>query len=570
MPVSAAAIARILEDTALLMELKDENPFKIRAYQNGARALKSVTDDIAELITTGRITDIKGVGKGLAAAISEIHASGRLHEHERLLAEVSPGLVDLVGLPGIGPKKARLLYDELGIGSVGELQYACNENRLAKMKGFGAKSQANLLAAISFLMRNQNRFLYSSARREADMLLSAIAKIPDVLQGALTGDLRRHCEIIDVIEIIVACKNITVVQKKLAHLPGIESPIVHHHTLSGKLACGIPVRFICVMPEAFAVDLLITTGSEAFIKLLRDAVSKRGYSINEGGLVKKGSRIHCENEEDVFIECGLVCVPPELREIQNLEGVLRKSPEFDLVTEKDICGLFHVHTTYSDGEATLAEMASRAQKMGMSYLGISDHSEAAFYASGLKKDVLKKQKKEIAEYNAAQKDFRLFFGIESDILQDGSLDYDATTLKEFDFVIASVHSRFKMSEKEMTERIVTALKNPRTTMLGHMTGRLLLSREAYALDVKKIIDTAVENGKVIELNAHPQRLDIDWRWLGYGVKQGLKISINPDAHNLAGLDDYVYGVGMARKAGLGKRDVINTLSTTEIAEWLLV
>lgn len=564
-----AGLISLFEKIASLLELKGENPFKIRAYQNAARALETETADLNELIQANKLQEIAGIGKAIAEKILEFQATGKLAYYEELKESVPQALFELTQIPGLGPKKAKKIYEALGVQSVGELEYACQENRLLKLPGFGKKTQDNILKSIQFYRKNQNQFLYADAIREANAVLAVLKKDKAIQEISIAGSLRRRKEIVRDMDFVVATDKPGSVMKKFVSLPGIQSVLAEGETKSSViLASGIQADLRCVQPAEYPFALHHFTGSKEHNVKLRGLAQEKGLKINEYGIFKGEKLIACKSEAEIYQALGLHFVPPELREDRGEIERAAQSEFPEMIALSDLKGTFHAHTTYSDGSASVAEMALAAQKMGLNYLGISDHSQTAVYAHGLKADDIKRQHAEIDAFNRENPDFRIFKGIESDILADGSLDYESKILEQFDFVIASVHSRFKMNEAEMTERIAKALQNPYTTILGHMTGRLLLSRDPYAIDAKKIIDTAVKYNKVIELNCNPYRLDMDWRHLEYARDAGLKIAINPDAHKPGGIADLEYGIGIARKGGITKGDVINTLDKGEMEKFL--
>jgi len=567
--VNKQQIISIIDEIGTLLELKGENPFKVRAYHNAARSLETSSQDIATLISTHELENLPGIGQAMTEKITELFNTGKLKFYSDLKKEIPQGLLEMIQLPGLGPKKAKHLYEELGIKSIGELEYACHENRLLTLKGFGEKSQKKILEGIQFHKKNESLFLFSKAYREANAVLEILKKNKHVQQISVAGSLRRCKEVVKDIDFVAASDDPKAVMKTFVTLPGLQQAISHGETKSSVvLSNGIQVDLRCVSQKEFPYALHHFTGSKEHNVALRGRAQSMEMKMNEYGLFKGEKLIVCKSEEEIYKHLGLSYIPPEMRENQGEIQAAEKNKIPQLLTAKDIKGIFHNHTTYSDGKASLEEMVKAAQGLGLEYIGISDHSQSAFYAHGLKNADIEKQHKEIEAFNKKLKNFKIFKGIESDILADGSLDYDEKTLKKFDFVIASIHSRFKMTEKEMTERIIKALQNPFTTMLGHMTGRLLLSREPYQLDVKKIIDTAVKHKKIIELNANPYRLDIDWRHLHYAKEKGLKISINPDAHNVKGVADFEYGVGIARKGWMEKGNVINTMGLRDMEKYL--
>jgi DNA polymerase (family 10) len=520
------SIVAVLEEQALLLDLAGENVFKVRAYSNGARALEAYEG--AWPPPEGALKQVKGIGAGLQADIKELLATGSLAAHQQLLAATPGGLLEMMAIPGLGPKKVKAIHEGLGITTVGELEYACLENRLVDLPGFGEKTQAKVLASIERWKLNRGKRLYADVVTAAEELLAVVRKLPGVQRAALAGALRRRCEIVEDIVLVAASTDMrATLQAFHAQEKGQAAGSASETAASINHPIGLPATLHVAPPAAFGTELLRRTGSDAFVAGL--------------GALK-----------DAADEAELTAVPPELREGPWKAGALPT-----LVEDRDLQGVFHVHTRYSDGEATVKDMALKARQLGYRYLGISDHSEQAFYARGLKRDQILAQRAEIAALNDELEDITLLSGIEADILADGQLDYDDEVLAGFDFVIGSVHSRFGQDREAMTNRLVRALEHPRLTMLGHMTGRLLLSRDAYDFDLDAVLAAAAKHGKVIELNANPHRLDIDWRDLGKARALGIPISINPDAHSPAGLEHTRFGVAVARKGGLGPDDVFN-------------
>jgi DNA polymerase (family 10) len=448
-------------------------------------------------------------------------------------------LLEMMGIPGLGPKKVKAIHEGLGISTVGELEYACLENRLVDLPGFGEKTQAKVLASIERWKRDRGKRLYADVITQAEELLAVVRKLPGVSRAELAGALRRKCEVVEDVVLVAATSDPAATLKAFhAQEKAVAAGSASETAACINLTLGLPATLYAAAPSAFGTELLRRTGSDAFVASL-------------GALA------------DAADEAALTAVPPELREDRPPAG-----PVPTLVEDRDLQGVFHVHTRYSDGEATVRDMALKARQLGYRYLGISDHSEAAFYARGLKRDAIMEQRKEIEALNAELDDITLLAGIEADILADGALDYDEETLAGFDFVIGSVHSRFGQDKEAMTRRLVRALEHPRLTMLGHMTGRLLLSRDAYDFDLDAVLAAAAKHGKVIELNANPHRLDIDWRDLGKARALGIPISINPDAHSPAGLEHTRFGVAVARKGGLSPEDVFNARPLEAVQAYL--
>lgn len=521
-------IAYTLKLTAQLMELHEENPFKIKSIANAAYKLNK-TDVNLEGKSLQELEQIEGIGKGIAAKINELQTSGVLKELNEMLDKTPRGVVEMMGVKGIGPKKVGQLWRELELESIGELLYACNENRLVTLKGFGAKTQAEVKKQIEFHQTNKGKFHYATIEEFALKLVEALKTKYNTALISLTGEMRRKCEIINKIEILIASAS-------PVNIDGIEN------------RTNIKIELITCSENEFYTKLFETTATKDH--LLQVTSIKNQVAGN--------------SEEEIYQANGLQYIEPELREGLNEVELARKNEIPKLIEVTDLRGILHNHSTYSDGVNTLKEMAEYCKELGYEYLGMCDHSQSAFYAEGLKPDRVFEQHKEIDELNKKLAPFKIFKGIESDILNDGSLDYPEEILKTFDFIVASVHSNLKMTEEKATARLLKAIENPYTTILGHPTGRLLLSRPGYPIDHKKVIDACAANGVVIELNAHPYRLDIDWRWIPYCLEKGVKISINPDAHEKQGYHDMYYGTCVARKGMLTKEMCFNTLSLKEI------
>ncbi len=564
-------IAQILTEIGTMLELLGESPFKSRAYYNGARIIELLTEDIEELVRQDRLKEVRGIGKALDEKIKELVNTGRLEYYDRIREKVPPGLFDLLKVPGLGPKKVRTLYEKLGITTLGELEYSCIENRLIDLPGFGEKTQKKALEGIQYLKRNRGRFLYPEALDKARALVDGLRESGLASRVSIAGSLRRRTETVKDIDILASGDLPEAIMDEFSRLPWVDRVLERGSSkLGAVLDSGIRVDLRVVDDGQFPFALHHFTGSKEHNTAMRHRAKGMGFKINEYGIFGESGEgsIQCADEQEFFKYLGLQYIPPEIREntgeIEAAEqGRLPRLVEYD-----DIKGIFHIHTRYSDGISSIEEMAKRAVEMGMFYIGISDHSRSAYYAGGLKeKDVLR-QREEIERLNGLYKGFRIFAGIESDILTDGSLDYPDEVLASFDFVIASVHSAFTLDRETMTKRLVRALENPHVTMLGHPTGRLILAREGYPVDLERVIETAAELGKVIELNANPYRLDLDWRWCRRAKEMGVKISINPDAHSPEGLGDIVYGVDAARKGWLEAGDVFNCIPLAEMERLL--
>lgn len=562
-------IIKILKEISVLLELKDENPFKIRAYQNSARALETSDIEITKDLKTEDLTSIKGIGSHIAEKIKTLIDTGRLKYYKELKGSVPPGLVEMLAIPTMGPKKIKYLFDHLGISNIGELEYACVENRLVDLPNFGQKTQENILKGIEVLKRFKGKFLYAFVIEEAENIHKKIESHKFVKRASLAGSVRRKKGIVKDIDIVASTDRPEKVMDFFTALDEAEDIIAKGDTKSSiRLKSGINVDIRTVEDFQYPYALHHFTGSKEHNTAMRTAAKKDNIKMNEYGLFKNDHLIKCDDEKDIFAFFSMDWIPPELREnFGEIEAAKNKTlPK--LIEQKDIKGIFHIHTTYSDGKSSIEQVCQQLIKSGFLYGGISDHSRTASYAGGMKDEDVKKYFNEIESLNRKYSGFKIFKGIESDILLDGSLDYSDKILSGFDFIIAAIHSSFNLSEEQMTERIIKAIENRFTTMIAHPTGRLLLARDAYRVDITRVINAAAKNNVDIELNASPFRLDLDWRMCKYAKEKGVKIFINPDAHSINDLDDYKFGVNIARKGWLEKEDVPNTFSAEEIEKYL--
>jgi DNA polymerase (family 10) len=567
------AVAEILDEMGTLFEIKGENPFKCRAYHNGARVVEALTQDIAELVKSDRIKEVKGIGPGLAETIKDLVLSGTSKNYDSVKSSLPPGLLEMVKIQGLGPKRIKILFEKLKITSIPELKEACEKHRLAQLDGFGEKTEENILKGIELRTRVSDKHLYSAAKESADEILRLLDKLKEVKRYEVAGSLRRKKEIIGDIDIIVSTeeKHRQKVFNAFVTHPAVESIIGQGETkASVVLNSGINCDMRIVGDAEYPFALNYFTGSKEHNVEMRSRARKVGWSLNEYEFSKiKGEKNvkrppACKEEQDIYGALGLSYVPPELRENAGEFEAAERGKIPHLIEEKDLKGTFHCHTTASDGSNSLEEMVEAALKLGWQYLGIADHSKVAVYANGLTPGRVKAQHKEIDKLNASMKKFRIFKGTEVDILSDGTLDFTDKVLSSFDYVVASIHSKFKMNEAEATARVIRALKNKYVTMLGHPTGRLLLSRDGYPLNLNDVINAASDYGKSIEINAHPLRLDLDWHLVKYAKQKGVKICINPDAHNTDGLNDVRFGVGIARKGWLEPKNVVNCWPVKEV------
>jgi len=560
---------KILEEIAVLKELHGANVFEVRAFQNGARALETDPRDLKALIDTGELEKIKGVGKGsISRIVRELYQTGESEEHAKLRAPFPDSLFQLFDIPGLGPRKIKTLYEKLEIKSMAELELACRENRIAGLEGFGEKTQANFLKQIEHLKKTQGHYLLDDALMECEKIVAYLKKSPSAKEVTVAGSVRRSKEIVRDLDILVSTDEPARIHEAFTQYTEADDVSSHGDTKSSIiLRAGMQCDLRTVTEEEYPYALLYFTGSKEHNVELRTIAKKKGLKVNEYGIFKGEKKIACRSEKEIYEALGFSYVPPEARENSGEIELASEQAFPKLVEGKDIKGVFHVHSTYSDGKASLEDMIREAERLEYEYVGISDHSQSAKYAGGLDAEKIKKQFKEI---DSLQKKFkiRIFKGIESDIKNDGSLDYDEKTLRDFDFVIGSVHSGYQMKEKEMTERLRRVMENKYLTFLGHMTGRLLLGRKGYPLDMEFLFEKSVEYGVTIELNAQPRRLDPDWRMCHSARKKGVKFSIHPDAHSVQGLSNVKLGVGIARKAWLEKKHVMNTLPLAKMEQFL--
>ncbi|GMU90968.1 MAG: DNA polymerase/3'-5' exonuclease PolX [Candidatus Hydrogenedentota bacterium] len=558
-------VAAVLEEIAILLELCGENPFKARSYQNVARALEQHEEDLDTLVREKRLREVKGVGDALEQKIEELVTTGKLGYHQELRAKFPETLFEMFVIPGLGAKRIKTLYEDLKIQSLGELEYACRKGKIAGLKGFGEKMQQKILEGIAFSKKHQGLYLFHKALEEATRLREWIEKDKAVIRIEVAGSLRRRKEVVKDIDIVASSNKPETLMRRFVGAEGVERVTGHGETKSSVvLKSGMAADLRVVTAAEFPYALHHFTGSKAHNVAMRQRARDLGLKMNEYGLFRGDTLIKCKDERALFKELGLPFIPPELREDM---GELELNTEPALVERTDLVGLIHCHTNYSDGAATVAQMAEAAKQEGYQYLVLADHSQSAAYAGGLSPTTVKKQHKEIDAINSKMKGFRIIKGIESDIRADGSLDYDESILKSFEVIIASVHSGLNMSEADATRRVVKAIENSYTTILGHPTGRLLLMREGYPLDYEKVFDAAVANRVAIEINANPHRLDLDWRYIKRARDKGVMFSIGPDAHSVEGIADVQFGVGIARKGWLAPEHLLNAMTAQQLLAW---
>lgn len=554
-------IARIFDEIASILELKGDNPFKIRAYLNAARQVEEA--DLKTLIDKEELTTLPGIGKDLAGKITTLYRTGKLSEYEALKKSLPHGLLEMRNIPTLGPKKIKVLYEELGIKTLAELKSACEKGKLQALKGFSKKTEENILHGLENLKAYGQRMLWWEAQAIALPLVEKMKKQKGVEAAEIGGSFRRKLETVGDLDFLAAANEAEGVIDWFTS-QGEEVLAKGKTKASIRLKGGFQADLRVVPPESFPFALHYFTGSKEHNIKIRKRAIEFGYSLSEWGLIPPPKK-QIKTEEQLFKFLKLAYIPPELREDRGEIEAAEKKRLPRLVADEDIQGVFHNHTVASDGRNTLEEMAEAAAALGFSYLGIADHSPSSTQANGLSEERLLEQIEQIRRYNRSKKKaLHLFAGTECDILNDGSLDFPDAILKQLDYVVVSIHRRFKDDEATTTRRLIRAIEHPLSTMLGHMTGRLLLRREPYAVDAQKVIDAAIANGKIIEINAQPERLDMDWRLWHAAKEKGLKCSINPDAHSTSGLSLFRAGVNVARKGWLEKSDVINTYPLAQV------
>jgi len=575
-------IADVLNEIGTLLELKGENPFKVRAYSAGARVLESLEEaELTRLIAAEELQTVKGIGEALAQKITELHTTGKLEFFEKLKASVAPGLVAMLEIPGVGPKKIKVLHEKLGITDIAALTAACNDGRVAALDGFGEKTQEKILAGIRNREAYGRRHLWWDAEEVALPIVEGLRKLPQVRRAEAAGSLRRGMETVGDLDFIVAATEVAPVVEWFVTRPGVKEVTAKGETkASVRYESGLQADLRIVPAEQFVFALHHFTGSKDHNVQMRQRALARGLSLSEWGLVPAEGEgtvkakaavtppAACDSEKDLFAALGLNFIPPALREGAGEIEAAEKAELPRLVEVGDLRGAFHNHTTASDGRNTLAEMTAAAEALGWEYLGIADHSKASFQANGLNEERLLKQLAEIRALNASKRfTTHVFAGTECDILADGRLDFADDVLAQLDYVVVSVHNAFAQDEATMTARIIRAIENPHTTMLGHLTGRILLRREGYKVDAAKVIDAAIAHGVIIELNANPSRLDMDWRLWRKAAERGLLSAINPDAHEPSSLQYVRAGVNAARKGWLKKEHILNTRDLAGVQQY---
>lgn len=555
-------IAETLERIASLMELKGENAFRVRAFRGAARAVTGLPGTVPDALADGSLAATRGIGPATLQVIRDLAATGRSPLLEELAAAIPPGLVEMLQLPGLGVSKILQVHQALGIDTVADLERAARDGSLATLPRFGTRTAENILKGIEFLRRSSGFRLCHHAAAEAESLRAALAALPGVTSVTAAGEVRRRLEVVERLSLVVVAEAAPAeLFRRLATLPGVsEFAGQDDRRATLRFGSGATAEVVVTTAVNAGAVLVRATGSEAHLERLGGHAREQGYTLDGAALWKGSTFVPTPDETTLYAALGLAFIPPELREGQGDVAAARDGALPRLIERGDLQGFLHCHSSWSDGTTSIEELARAAQAAGYAWLGLTDHSQAAAYAGGLKPDQLRRQAEEVAAVNARLRGFRILHGIEADILADGALDYPADVLDQLDFLIGSVHSRFGLDRDEMTRRILRALDDPHLTILGHPTGRLLLSRDAYALDLDAVIAHAIEVGAAIEINADPHRLDLDWRLLRKARASGLAISIGADAHDVAGIGNMEWGVGIARKGWLTAEDIINTRS----------
>lgn len=562
-------VAEIFNKVAALLEIKGENPYRVRAYQRAAQVIEALSQDIEELAAQNKLEKLPGIGADLASKIKEIIKTGTLSLYEELKAEIPPVLLTFLEIPGLGPKKVKVLYEKLGITSLEELEKACKEHKIAKLPGFGLKTEENILKGIKLFKEKIGRRPLGEVLPLAEEIIEILKKESPVENISVAGSIRRRKETVKDIDILITSKQPEKVMKKVVDLPMVEEVIAFGETkTSVRLRTGIQMDIRVVEPDSWGAALAYFTGSKAHNIRVRELALEKGLKINEYGVFRGEQKIAGKTEEEVYQAIGLPFIPPELREDRGeieaaLQGKLPKIVEYE-----EILGDGHVHSKYSDGTASLEEIMRKAESMGLQWVAICDHSQSLKVAGGLPIQDLFKKKKEIEQLNKKSKKVKLIFGAEVDILSDGTLDYPDEVLKEVDFVIAAIHTGFQQPEEQITNRLISALKHPLVHAIAHPTGRIIGEREPYAVNLKKIIEVAANYGKALEINAYYKRLDLDEINVRAAKEHGVPLIIGTDAHFIDQMDYLSLGTAVARRGWCEKKDVLNALPFDEFMAWL--
>jgi DNA polymerase (family 10) len=567
--MDSRSAAHVLSQIGALLQVKGEQKFKARAYAGAARSLIALdTDDLAPLLRSGELADTPGIGPATLSVVRELVETGESSYLNQLREGMPEGLLELFRVPGLNAARIQVIHDALGVQTLEDLERVAQNGQLAELPKFGRKTAEKILRGIEILRRDAHLKRFPAAAIEAHLLLANIVKHPDIAQAEVAGSIRRHNEVVGDIDIVAECSaDPAKVAASFARSPGVSESKIREDpgSVHIRFVDGTHLDMHCVTKDDYPVALWRATGSTAHVEEMNVLARNKGLEIAGNSLIRKGEkRVRLKDEDAFFTALDLEPIPPEMREgMGEIEAAARRDLP-NLVTFDDLRGVLHCHSDYSDGTATIEEMANAAKERGWDYIGISDHSESAFYAGGLKRDKLLRQQDEIDRLNAEMKGFRILKGIEADILADGRLDYDAEILDGFDYVVGSIHSRFSMDGDAMTKRVLAALDDPHLTILAHPTGRLLLTREPYPIDIEAVLEKAARVGVAVELNADPHRLDLDWRYCRQAKELGVTIEIGPDAHSTAGLDNVHFGIGMARKAWLEAGEILNTRSADDV------
>ncbi len=575
MSIDKKKAAKILDEIALLLDLKGENRFKIRAYENASRTLLTLDDDLESLVRSGKLAEVKGFGKAIVEKLTELVTTGTLPYWNKLKAEFPPTLLDLLNINGVGPKKVKLFYQELNIQSVDDLESACGDGRVAALPGLGQKTAEKILFSISRAREFQSLFLYQDAYKSASEMLEYLRALPEIQKVEIAGSLRRLKAITKDIDIIASSDSPVDVMERFINSPAVSTPLSQGTSKSSVLLHnGIHVDLRVVPDHVYPYALHHFTGSKEHNVAIRSLAIGKGLKVSEWGLFRTNGEagnelIACSEESELFAKLGMTYIPPELRENRGEIEAAEQNNLPNLVHLDDYRGVLHCHSQASDGVDRIEALAECAVAMGHSYLGITDHSKASFQANGLSEQRLSEQVEHIKKLRDRYSDrIHLFSGIECDILKDGTLDFSDDILGKLDFVIVSVHSSFSLAEQEMTRRIIRAIEHPATRILAHPTGRLLLKRDAYNVDMDRVIDAAAANNVAIELNCNPMRMDMDWQLWKNARNKGVLCSLNPDAHSVEQFSFIQDGIGCCRKGWLEARDIINCWPVSELATFL--
>lgn len=554
----------MFEQLAVYLEFRGENPFRVRAFRNAARAVLGLQGSIAEALADGSLAATRGIGPATLAIVKELLETGRSTALEELKQQIPAGLLDLLGIPGLGAARIKLLHEQLGIDSVAGLEAAARDGRLAALPRFGAKTAEKLLQGIAFAHRTRTFRLAHHAAREAEVLRAAVARLPGVTRVVVAGEVRRRCEVVSELALVAETERPPAeLRDAIARFPDLLDPSSTDDLVTFRSVGGMTASIRISAPADFGAALVQATGSPTHLEQLAAHAQGAGYTLASAVLRRGGQPVPAPEEAAVYRALGLAEIPPELRE--GLDEVARAAAGTlpRLVEPSDLRGFLHCHTTYSDGTLGVEDLVVACRDAGYAYIGITDHSKSAAYAGGLSVEKLERQWEEIAAVQSRVSGIRILRGIESDILVEGALDYPDAILARFDFVIGSIHGRFSLGEAAMTARVLGALESPYLTILGHPTGRVLLSRNPYALDLEQVFSKAAANGVALEINGDPRRLDLDWRLVRRARAHGVLLAIGADAHGLSGIPNLEFGTAVARKAGLEQQDVLNTRSVEE-------